>query len=365
MSGKATNSTVVSRKVTRTASPARARVRRAWTGLVDGGARHGGGTGGARPEFGCITQLFHVRLLMQLNTLPKPAPAARRVVPHGWQPSVTAGDLLATRGPVTVPPDWWSWAGAHGGLLVALAAADATAAAPDVALRGSTAQLLRPVRGPLTLTSQVVHAGRRLTTVRTEGTADGRTALGGPLHLRVAGGADRRGRQCSRSPPRWSTPPRTSLRSCPPPTWCPSAATSTSAPPTTSSPSRGRRRPGSPRGSGCASEAGTPGPLRTTLLADALAPSLYAAMEQPAPVPTVELSIHHRAPAPQGEDPAPASTRVAEEGWLLGRRPHRLVRRGLGVRGGRPVGPGRRPRRHLPPAPSRLVTRPPAYPGAR
>ena len=259
---------------------------------------------------------------MQLNTLhpldrATPAPAARRVVPHGWRPTVTAGDLLATRGPVTVPPDWWSWAGAHGGLLVALAAADAAAAAPGVALRGSTAQLLRPVRGPLTLTSQVVHAGRRLTTVRTEGTEAGRTAV--VVHSTFGSPAAPTGGGASAPLPAPLVHAPEDLAAFVPPAdlvpfgghvdirptddVLPLAGTTTTARLT----AWVRLR----------DEAGTPGPLRTTLLADALAPSLYAAMDQPAPVPTVELSIHHRAPAVVGDDPAPASTRVAEEGWLL------------------------------------------------
>jgi acyl-CoA thioesterase len=249
---------------------------------------------------------------MQLNTLrpldlAKPAPAPRRVVPHGWRPVVTAGDLLATRGPVTIPPDWWSWTGAHGGLLVALAAADATAAAPDVALRGSTAQILRSVRSPLTLRSQVVHAGRRLTTVRTEGTADGRTAIvvhstfGSPA-APTGGGAG------APLPAPLVHAPEDLAPFVPPADLVPFGSHVDIRPTDDVLPLSGASSARLTAWVRLRDEAGTPGPLRTTLLADALAPSLYAAMDQPAPVPTVELSIHHRAPAGGG---------ATQDGWLL------------------------------------------------
>ncbi len=257
---------------------------------------------------------------MQLNTLTAPAPAPSRVVPHGWQPMVTAGDLLATRGAVTVPPDWWSWAGAHGGLLVALAAADASAAAPDVALRGSTAQLLRPVRGPLALASRVIHAGPRLTTVRTEGTASGRTAVvvhstfGPRTDAPEAGASDP-------VPAPLVGAPEDLAGFVPPAELVPFGAHVDIRPTDRALPLAGtastarltawvRLR----------EEPGAPGPLRTTVLADALAPSLYAVLGRPAAVPTVELSVHHRAAASTGgDDPwllVRARTDWSDEGWV-------------------------------------------------
>jgi acyl-CoA thioesterase len=253
---------------------------------------------------------------MQLNTLAAPAPAVSRVVPHGWQPTVTAGDLLATRGAVTVPSDWWSWAGAHGGLLVALAAADASSVAPDVALRGSTAQLLRPVRGPLTLASRVVHAGRRLTTVRTEGTAAGRTALVvhstfGPATAGTGTGAP--------LPAPLVHAPEDLPAFVPPADLVPFGAHVDIRPTDDVLPLSSATTARLSAWVRLRDEAGAPGPLRTTLLADALAPSLYAVLDQPAPVPTVELSIHHRAPAPLGADPwllVQARTDWSDEGWV-------------------------------------------------
>ena len=255
---------------------------------------------------------------MQLNTLTPPRPAEGRVVPHGWRPTVTAGDLLATRGPVTVPPDWWSWAGAHGGLLVALAAADATSAAPDATLRGSTAQLLRPVRGPLTLTSQVVHAGRRLTTVRTEGTTAGRTAL--VVHSTFGSPAAPTGGGASAPlPAPLVHAPEDLAAFVPPADLVPFGGHVDIRPTDDVLPLSGATTARLTAWVRLRDEAGAPGPLRTTLLADALAPSLYAAMDQPAPVPTVELSIHHRAPTPHGEDPwllVNARTDWSDEGWV-------------------------------------------------
>jgi acyl-CoA thioesterase len=255
---------------------------------------------------------------MQLNTLTPPPAATGRVVPHGWQPTVTVADLLAAGGAVTVLADWWSWAGAHGGLLVALAAADATAAAPDVALRSSTAQLLRPVRGPLVLSSRLVHAGRRVTTVRTEGFVHGRPALvvhstfGAPT---TAGGAgDPLPAPLVHAPEDLApfTPPadlvpfgrHVDIR--PADDVLPLAGTGS----TTRLTAWVRLR----------DEVGAPGPLRATVLADALAPSLYAVLDRPAPVPTVELSVHHRAPAPPvGDDPwllVRARTDWSDDGWV-------------------------------------------------
>lgn len=255
---------------------------------------------------------------MQLNTLT--SPASGRVVPHGWQPTVTAADLLAARGAVSVPSDWWSWAGAHGGLLVALAAADAAAAVPDVVLRGSTAQLVRPVRGPLVLSSRVVHAGRRLTTVRTEGFVDGHPSLvvhstfgaptgaagagtGDPLpapHVAGPEGLDRF------EPPLDLVPVGRHIDVRPTDGVVPLARAGTTA-----------RLTAWVR---LIDEEGTPGPLRTTVLADALAPSLYAVLDHPAPVPTVELSVHHRAPSPLAvDDPwllARARTDWSDDGWV-------------------------------------------------
>ncbi|HEX7131886.1 MAG TPA: thioesterase family protein [Iamia sp.] len=247
---------------------------------------------------------------MQLDTL-------TRVVPYGWSPTVTAGDLLAARGAVTVPPDWWSWAGAHGGLLVALAAADASSVAPDVALRGSTAQLLRPVRGPLTLASRVVHAGRRLTTVRTEGTAADRTALVvhstfGPASTGTSTGAP--------LPVPLVHAPEDLPAFVPPADLVPFGGHVDIRPTDDVLPLSGATTARLSAWVRLRDEAGAPGPLRTTLLADALAPSLYAVLDQPAPVPTVELSIHHRAPAPRaGDDPwllVQARTDWSDEGWV-------------------------------------------------
>lgn len=256
---------------------------------------------------------------MQLNTLTPPVAArAARVVPHGWRPTVTAGDLLAARGAVTVPPDWWSWAGAHGGLLVALAAADASSAAPDVALRGSTAQLLRPVRGPLDLASRVVHAGRRLTTVRTEGTVDGHTAL--VVHSTFGGPAEGSGSAHDPLPAPLVHAPEDLDAFVPPADLVPFGAHVDIRPTDDVLPLSGAATARLTAWVRLRDEAGAPGPLRTTLLADALAPSLYAVLDRPAPVPTVELSVHHRAPvATAGDDPwllVRARTDWSDEGWV-------------------------------------------------
>jgi acyl-CoA thioesterase len=253
---------------------------------------------------------------MQLNTLTPSAPATGRVVPFGWQPTVTAADLLATRGAVVVPPDWWSWAGAHGGLLVALAAGDAAAVAPDAPLRGSTAQLLRAVRGPLELRSDVVHAGRRLTTVRTEGTVDGRTALvvhstfGAPGTPAAAGAP---------LPAPLVHAPEDLAEFVPPADLVPFGGHVDIRPTDDVLPLAGGTTARLTAWVRLREETGAPGPLRTTLLADALAPSLYAVLDHPAAVPTVELSIHHRGPAPIGDDPwllVRARTDWSDEGWV-------------------------------------------------
>jgi acyl-coenzyme A thioesterase PaaI-like protein len=258
---------------------------------------------------------------MQLKALTPPAPADDRVVPHGWRPAVTAGDLLATRGAVTIPPDWWSWAGAHGGLLVALAAADAADAdaALDATLRGSTAQLLRPVRGPLTLTSRVVHAGRRLTTVRTEGTTAGRTALVVHSTFGPTGSAPGAGARDPLPAPLVHAPEDLPAFT-PPADLVPFGGHVDIRPTDDVLPLSGASTARLTAWVRLREEGGAPGPLRTTLLADALAPSLYATLDRPAPVPTVELSIHHRtAPSPGGEDPwllVRARTDWSDEGWV-------------------------------------------------
>ena len=256
--------------------------------------------------YGCVMQLQ------------QQAPPVGRVVPHEWQPIVTAGDLLAQASPVVVPPDWWSWAGAHGGRHGARPAADATAVAPEAALRSSTAQMLRAVRGPLVLRSALIHAGRRITTVRTEGTVDGRTALvvhstfGAP-HGPGTSGADP-------LPSPLVHRPEDLEPFVPPAELVPFGRHVDIRPtdgvlPLTGGPTARlsawvRRR----------DEDGAPGPLRTTLLADALAPSLYATLRAPAAVPTVELAVHHRSPAPaDADDPwllVRARTDWSDEGWV-------------------------------------------------
>lgn len=252
---------------------------------------------------------------MQLDALPT---APGRVVPHGWSPTITAGDLLATRGAVTVPPDWWSWAGAHGGLLVALAAGHATDAAPaEATLRGSTAQLLRPVRGPLELTSRVVHDGRRLTTVRTEGTSAGRTAL--VVHSTFGPTATSAGAGDPLPAPLVHAP-EDLPGFVPPADLVPFGAHVDIRPADDVLPLTGAPTARLTAWVRLREEGGAPGPLRTTVLADALAPSLYATLDRPAPVPTVELSIHHRTtPRTTGDDPwllVRARTDWSDEGWV-------------------------------------------------
>jgi len=253
---------------------------------------------------------------MQLNTLTPPP--AHRVVPHGWQPTVSAGDLFAARGAVTVPRDWWSWAGAHGGLLVALAAADAASAAPDALLRSSTAQLLRPVRGPLVLSSRLVHQGRRATTVRTEGFVEGRPSL--VVHSTFGSPTDA-GRGGDPLPAPLVHAPDDLAPFTPPAELVPFAGHVDIRPTDDVLPLAGQGS--SARLSAWVrlrDEPGAPGPLRTTVLADALAPSLYAVLDHPAQVPTVELSVHHRAPSAEaGDDPwllVRARTDWSDEGWV-------------------------------------------------
>jgi acyl-CoA thioesterase len=253
---------------------------------------------------------------MQLTTLTPPA--VGRVVPHGWQPVLTAGDLLAAHGPVTIPADWWSWTGAHGGLVVALAAADASAVAGiDVALRGSTAQLLRPVRGPLALTSTVVHAGRRVTTVRTEGTVDGRTAV--VVHS-TFGPAGATGGAADPLPAPLVHQPEDLDEFVPPADLVPFGRHVDIRPTDDVIPMSGASTARLTAWVRLREEDGTPGPLRTTVLADALAPSLYAVIDHPAAIPTVELAIHHRLPSPLTmDDPwllVRARTDWSDDGWV-------------------------------------------------
>ncbi len=254
--------------------------------------------------------------LIEVDALTRPT---TRVVPFGWSPSLSAGDLLAAPGPVTIPGDWWSWAGAHGGLVVALAAGHAADEAGEGVLRSSAAQLVRAVRGPLSLRSTVLHAGRRLTTVRTEGAVDGRTAVvvhstfGAPTASSAAGAADPLPAPLVHRPedlpafdlPAAVVPFAQHVEIRPTDDVLPLAGA-----PTARLTAWVRLR----------EEHGTPGALRTTVLADALAPSLYAALSLPAPVPTVELTVHHRAmPPAEASDPwllARARTDFSDEGWV-------------------------------------------------
>ncbi|QYG91083.1 thioesterase family protein [Iamia sp. SCSIO 61187] len=250
--------------------------------------------------------------------LQQQAPPTTRVVPHGWQPAVTAGDLLAQPAPVVVPRDWWSWAGAHGGLLVALAAADAASVAPEAALRSSTAQLLRPVRGPLVLRSALVHAGRRITTVRTEGTVDGRTAL--VVHSTFGAPNDARTAGADPLPVPLVHRPEDLEPFVPPAELVPFGRHVDIRPTDGVLPLTGGPTARLSAWVRLREEDGAPGPLRTTVLADALAPSLYATLRVPTAVPTVELAVHHRSPAPvDSDDPwllVRARTDWSDEGWV-------------------------------------------------
>lgn len=251
---------------------------------------------------------------MQLRTADRPRLAP--VVPYDFAPTVSAGDLLAASGPVVVPRDWWSWSGAHGGLVVALAAADAASIAPDTPLRSSSAQLVRSVRGPLELRSTLVHAGRRITTVRTEGTVAGETAVvvhstfGGAAGSLAAGASDP-------LPAPIVHRPEDLERFEPPADLVPFGGHIDIRPTDDVLPLSGASTARLTAWVRLRDEHGAPGPLRTTLLADALAPSLYASLREPATIPTVELSVHHRAPAADGG--AAASSPGAQDGWLLAR----------------------------------------------
>lgn len=255
---------------------------------------------------------------MQLISVDAPPRPASRVVPHDWRPTLGVGDLLAARGPVTIPGDWWSWAGAHGGLVVALAAGHACDVVGEGVLRSSAAQLVRAVRGPLTLTSQVLHAGRRLTTVRTEGTVAGVSALvvhstfGAPTGAPGAGASDPLPAPLVHRPEDLD---RVDL----PTAMVPFAEHVEIRPTDDVVPLAGAATARLTAWVRLRDERGAPGPLRATVLADALAPSLYAALEVATPVPTVELTVHHRAHPGGGDDPwllARARTDFSDEGWV-------------------------------------------------
>ena len=87
-----------------------------------------------------------------------------------------AGVTEIDTGSITIEIDrtWRSGPGAHGGLIAALAAIAAQAAAPEFQLQSMSTQLLRPVRQPLTVTAVVERHGLRTAAVSVRGVANRR-----------------------------------------------------------------------------------------------------------------------------------------------------------------------------------------------
>jgi acyl-CoA thioesterase len=215
------------------------------------------------------------------------------------------GEVPGRRSTVTVPPAWWSWSGAQGGVVVghcvdAMAAAlDDEAAVP----RSVTAHLLRPVREPLDLEADVLRAGGAVSTAAVVG------RVGERLAVRAIGtyGPSRVGPDVAGPPPPAAPPPQ----DCPvfelPVDFVPIGQQLEIRPTTEARPLAGgpsaelvawvRLRDDRPLDAAALS-----------ILLDALPPGLFATFTEVALVPTVDLTAHF--------SPAAAA---AGRGWVLAR----------------------------------------------
>ncbi|MPY95719.1 MAG: thioesterase family protein [Acidimicrobiia bacterium] len=219
---------------------------------------------------------------------------------------------------VTVPPDWWSWAGAQGGVVIAhcLAAMAMAVGAPEARPRSVTAHLLRPVREPLSLDAAVLRRGRAVTTASVAGRAGGRSALSALATFGPAG-----------TGPRVAAPTAPAVER---PEACPVFQLPVDFVPI------GQHvevRPASdarPLAEGPVPELLAwlrlvdDRPLEPTALAillDALPPGLFATFAASMAVPTVDFTAHFSPRAARGASPGWALARLATvdagEGWAI------------------------------------------------
>lgn len=220
---------------------------------------------------------------------------------------------------VRIDPTWWSWAGAHGGLVTSHAL-HAAAGAVDITerpLRALHAHLLRPVDDrPLRLDRTVVRAGAAATVVRVDGSLAGEAAV---TATAVFGAAAEGPTYAPAGAP--SVPPPDALRRLPLPLeLVPFAQHVEIRPAGGTLPLAG------------GSQARMAAWLRfvdrrpvdaaaAVILLDTLPPALYAVMTTPQPIPTAEIAVHSSSrlaagPA-RGWVLATTTTEHAGDGWAV------------------------------------------------
>jgi acyl-CoA thioesterase len=188
-----------------------------------------------------------------------------------------------------VPPEWFSWGGSHGGLLMALSAEVVAREAPSKTLRTLTTHFLAPVDDrPLELRSTVERSSSTSATVLVRTEQSGRLAA-----LTVAGALAPR--------PAWTVGHRPAMPAVPPADACPPYRDAELLfafprqieirPVDDTLPLSGAERPVLTAWVRVRATDVVDVPTAVMLL-DALAPAAYAAWTAPAVMPTVELSVH-------------------------------------------------------------------------
>jgi acyl-CoA thioesterase len=214
---------------------------------------------------------------------------------------------------IILDPTWWSWSGAHGGVLVAEAVRHAAATlgvGPRRSLRSVSVQLLSAVgAAPVRLRPTLLREGGTATSVALAAEQGGELRLHGHAVFGADGSAAAPGVAPAGAPR--VDPPETSPVVRNDPTLVPFTQHV-----------EFRSADGSRPLAGAADaqltawirlrEQATVDGAAAVMLLDALAPALYASLRSPVPVPTLDYTVH--IVAPLDVRPVPAGS------WLLARQ---------------------------------------------
>jgi acyl-CoA thioesterase len=229
-----------------------------------------------------------------------------------------AGVVEWDRDEVTLDPSWWSWSGAHGGLLVAETVRHAARVLdidPSRSLRSVSVQLLSTVdRTPVRLVPELFRSGGSATSVGLRAEQGGEVRLIGHAVF----GADRAG---GLSTPAIAPPRVVPVEAAAPVPFPPELVPfgqhfefrSAGGPlPLVEGNTAGDGRTAQLTAWFRMTDPALVDAAQAVLLLDAMAPAIYATLHRPVAVPTLDYTVHLHAPL----DAAP----LASGAWVLGRQ---------------------------------------------